>query len=53
MSDPIIFVAGSVVFIATAWAAFGFGLARFDELAQRDADRSPEPAIVASEDGAS
>lgn len=47
MSDPLVFVAGSVVFIVTAWAVFAFGLARFDELAQRD--RQSEPTITSSE----
>ena len=49
MSDPGIFIAGSVIFIITAWAAFAFGLARFAELAQRDADPGIELDVVTSE----
>lgn len=36
VSDAVVFGIGAVVFIATATAAFGLGMARFSELGERD-----------------
>lgn len=45
MSEAVIFVTGSVVFIATAWASIAFGMARISELQQRDSETAvPNPA---------
>ena len=40
MSDIAIFLFGSVVFIATAWATFAFGLSRVHELHLDDVEQS-------------
>ena len=41
VSDGVVFVIGSIVFIAVATAAFGLAMARFAEL---DPDRTAGPA---------
>ena len=49
MNDVGIFIAGAVVFIATAWATLAFGLSRFRELQRLDMEDTPSPASVRSE----
>ena len=49
MSDVGIFIAGAVVFIATAWATIAFGLSRFRELQRLDMEATPTPASVRAE----
>lgn len=46
MSDAAIFAIGSLVFIATAWATFAFGLSRFSELQRRDQPAEEESDVV-------
>jgi len=41
MSDASIFIVGSVLFIATAWATFAVGLSWFSGLQLRDAQGEP------------
>jgi hypothetical protein len=38
VSEAMVFGIGTVVFIATATAAFGLGMARFSELSERNED---------------
>lgn len=45
MSDAGIFIVGSVVFIATAWATFAVGLSWFSSLQVRDSQvEAPVPS---------
>ena len=49
MTEAAIFVAGSLVFIATAWATFAFGVTRFRELQIQDMADADVPVSVRSE----
>ena len=49
MNDVGVFIAGAVVFIATAWATLAFGLSRFRELQRLDMEATQVPATVRPE----